>query len=585
MSNQRQKLLQEIIEQSSDPDLIKKAYEFAEKAHKGQKRQSGEDYIIHPLYTAYYLSELKLSAVTVAAGFLHDVIDDTPITSEQIKKEFGKDIAFLVEGVSKLGKIKYRGVERYIENLRKVFFAMAKDIRVILIKLCDRLHNLQTLKYLPPEKAKRIAIETLDIYAPISFRLGMREMTGKLEDAAFPFAYPNEYKQLLKQVKEKYEERKKYLRKIQPIVLKQLKKQRIQPIEIDYRSKYYWSLYKKLQRYDNDLSKIYDLVAMRIIVKDIEDCYKTVGVIHKLWNPLLGRIKDYIATPKPNGYRSLHTTVFCIGGRITEFQIRTPEMHKEAQYGIAAHWYYSEQKGLKAYIKRLIAKAPERGFYWIAQLGEYQENTRGISPDKYLESLKLDFFRNRIFVFTPQGDVIDLPEGATPVDFAYAIHTEVGNHCNQAKVDGKIIGLNQPLKNGEMVEIITVKNRKPSRDWLNFVKTNLARYRIKSCFKEETKIDKKEIIAKVLSPLSKIRKRIKPIKSKPQKPAKVSLAGQTGIMINLAKCCSPKNGDKIVGYITKDRRATIHKIDCANFKKIKKKWPQKIVKATWKQEK
>ena len=420
MSNHRQKLLQKIIEQSSDPDLIKKAYKFAEQAHKTQKRQSGEDYIIHPLLTAYYLSELKLGSTTIAAGLLHDVVDDTDATSEQIQKEFGKDIAFLVEGVSKLGKIKYRGVERYIENLRKVFFAMAKDIRVILIKLCDRLHNLETLKYLPKEKAKRIAVETLDIYAPISFRLGMRDLTGRLEDTAFPFALPDEYNQLVEQVKEKYEERRKYLRKIKPIVLKQLRKQRIQPIEIDYRSKHYWSLYKKLQRYDNDLNKIYDLVAMRIIVKDIQDCYKAIGVIHKLWNPLLGRIKDYIATPKPNGYKSLHTTVFCVGGRITEFQIRTPEMHREAERGIAAHWYYSEQKGLKTYIKRLIAKAPERGFHWIAQLGEYQEKTRGLSPDKYLKSLKLDFFNKRIFVFTPKGDVIDLPEGATPVDFAFA---------------------------------------------------------------------------------------------------------------------------------------------------------------------
>ncbi len=624
MANQNQKLLQEIIKQSSDPDLIKKAYRFAEEAHRGQKRQSGEDYIIHPLYTAYYLSELKLSPTTVAAGLLHDVVDDTPITQKQIKKEFGKDIAFLVEGVSKLGKIKYRGVERYIENLRKVFFAMAKDIRVILIKLCDRLHNLQTLKYLPPEKAKRIAIETLDIYAPICFRLGMREMTGRLEDAAFPFAYPNEYKQLLEQVKEKYEERKKYLRKVQPIVLKQLKKHGIQPIAVDHRSKHYWSLYKKLQRYDNDLSKIYDLVAMRIIVKNVEDCYKTIGVIHELWNPLLGRIKDYIATPKTNGYRSLHTTVFCVGGKITEFQIRTLEMHKEAEYGIAAHWYYSEQKGLKAYIKRLITKPPEKEHRWIAQLGEYQEKTRGLSPDKYLESLKLDFFRNRIFVFTPRGDVIDLPEGATPVDFAYAIHTEIGDHCNQAKVDGKITALDRELKNGEMVEIIVDKNRKPSRDWLNFVKTNLARYRIKNCFKEEIKIDKKEILVKALSSLPKIRKKTssqtldgalktksitgdissaqtpeqkqalecsalqleaKPIKLKPQKSAKVSLAGQTGIMINLAKCCSPKNGDKIIGYITKNRIATIHKTDCRNLKRIRERWPQKIVKANWKKEK
>jgi len=266
------------------------------------------------------------------------VVDDTEITSKEIKKNFGKDIAFLVEGVSKLGKIKYRGKERYIENLRKVFLAMARDLRVILIKLCDRLHNLETLKYLSREKAKRIAIETLEIYAPISFRLGMRELTGRLEDAAFLFAYPYEYQQLTKQVKDKYEQRRKYSDKIKPIILKNLRKEGVQSIEIYCRSKRYWSLYKKLQRYDDDLNKIYDLVALRIIVKNIEDCYKTIGIIHKLWKPFPGRIKDYIASPKLNGYRSLHTTVFCKNGKITEFQIRTPQMHKEAEYGIAAHW-------------------------------------------------------------------------------------------------------------------------------------------------------------------------------------------------------------------------------------------------------
>ncbi len=580
MSNQHQKLLQKIIKDSPDPKLIKKAYEFAEKAHKGQKRKSGEDYIIHPLYTAFYLCEMKLSPNTVAAGLLHDVVDDTPITQEEIKKEFGKDIAFLVQGISKLGKIKYRGKERYIENLRKVFFAMAKDIRVILIKLCDRLHNLETLKYLPTEKAKRIALETLEIYAPISFRLGIRNLTGRLEDAAFPWAYPFEYQQLVKQVKDKYEQRRKYLDKVKPIVAKRLRKERILPIEIHYRSKRYWSLYKKLQRYDQDLNKIYDLVALRIIVKDIKDCYKTIGIIHKLWKPLPRRIKDYIASPKPNGYRSLHTTVFCMNGKITEFQIKTPQMHKEAEYGIAAHWYYSEQKGLKAYIRRLITKPPEKDLKWIKQLGEYQEKTRDFSSDKYLESLKIDFFSNRIFVFTPQGDVIDLPEGATPIDFAYAIHTEVGNLCQQARVDGKIASLNYPLQNGNLVEIITNKNRKPSRDWLKFVKTNLARYRIKSSFKEEIKIEKKQIISPVPLPSPK-----KIAKIKSPKITKIFLAGETGMQTNLAKCCSPQIGDKIIGYITQNSGATIHRAGCKNLKRLQKKWPQKVIEASWKSKK
>ncbi|MCK4781569.1 bifunctional (p)ppGpp synthetase/guanosine-3',5'-bis(diphosphate) 3'-pyrophosphohydrolase [Candidatus Parcubacteria bacterium] len=575
----------------ADFELIKKAYDFAKKAHQGQKRESGEDYIQHLLRTACCLAEMKLSANTIAAGLLHDTVEDTEITNKDIQKEFGKEIAFLVEGISKLGKIKYHGVQRHVENLRKIFLAMAKDIRVVLIKFCDRLHNLETLNYLPPEKQKRIAMETLEIYAPLCYRLGMGGLKGRLEDVSFPYVYPKEYQELLNQVKEQYEEREKYLKKVNSVVEKKLRKAGVRVIEIHSRSKRYYSLYKKLQRYDNDLSKIYDLVALRIIVKDVKDCYRTLGIIHKLWKPLPGRIKDYIAMPKLNTYRSLHTTVFCLGGKIIEFQIRTPKMHKEAEFGIAAHWYYSEQRGLASRIKKLITKAPEKKLQWVKQLQEWQEEAKDFSPDEYLKSLKIDFFKNRIFVFTPRGDVIDLPDGATAVDFAYAVHTEVGNQCAGAKINEKMVSLSQPLKNEDVVEIIIDKKRIPSQDWLKFVKTNMARSRIKNWFKRESQssrlIKGKQILGKAIQDIKiKEKKVIKSLKIslKPKKKPKVFIAGKTGYLINLAKCCDPKPGDKIQAYITKDQGASVHKIDCARLKQAQKKWPQKIIQASWKKQ-
>jgi len=565
----------------ADFELIKKAYNFAEKAHQGQKRESGEDYIQHCLSTAYHLAEMKLGTITIAAGLLHDVVEDTEITNKDVQKEFGKEIAFLVEGISKLGKIKYRGVQRHVESLRKIFLAMARDIRVVLIKFCDRLHNLETLSYLPSEKQKRIALETLEIYTPLAYRLGTRGLCGRLEDAAFPYVYPKEYQELLTQVKERYEEREKYLKKVKPIIEKKLKKAGVKVIEIHSRSKRYYSLFKKLQRYDNDINKIYDLVALRIIVKDIKDCYRTLGIIHKFWKPLSGRIKDYIAVPKHNGYRSLHTTVFCLDGKIIEFQIRTPKMHREAEFGIAAHWYYLEQKGLRSYIKRLITKAPGKELVWVKQLREWQEETKGVSPDEYLKSLKIDFLKNRIFVFTPRGDVIDLPDGATPVDFAYAIHTEIGNQCAGAKVNEKMVSLSQSLKNEDVVEIIIDKKRTPSQDWLKFVKTNMARSRIKAWFKKESQPNR---LVKSKEILSQAFQKIKPKRIKKEKKAKVFIAGKTGYLINLAKCCCPKPGDKIQAYITKDQGASVHRVGCGNLKRAQKKWPQKIIEASWKKQ-
>ena len=582
MSNKKQKLFQELIKDSKDPKLIKKAYQFAEKAHRNQKRTSGDEFIIHPLRTAICLKKAKLCPTTIAAGLLHDVPDDTAVTDEEIKKEFGKEIALLVEGTSKLGKIKYHGIERQAENFRKLFLAMAEDIRVIFIKLCDRLHNLKSLNYLRPDKAKRIALETIEIYAPLAYRLGIGEIKGKLEDFAFPYAYPDEYKKLISRVKDRYEKREKYIKKIVPIVKKELEKEGIKLIEINSRAKHYYSLYQKLKRYDDDLDKIYDLVALRIIVKNIEECYKTLGIIHKIWKPLPERTKDYIARPKPNSYRSLHTSISCLDNKIIEIQIRTPKMHQEAELGIAAHWYYSEQKGLKTYIKRLVSKPPERNLYWLKQLREWQEETKKFSPDRYLESLKIDFFGQRVFVFTPKGDIIDLPEKACPVDFAYAIHTEVGNHCQEAKVNGKIARLNQELNSGDLVEIITNKNRTPSRDWLDFVKTSLAKIRIKKWFSPAEQPEKKASLHKILSfiPIP-VKKKKKLKEEKTLKKGTVSLAGEKGMLTNIAKCCSPQPGDKIIGYVTKSKGATIHKVDCSNLKRSKEKWPQKIIKATW----
>ncbi|MDO8264932.1 MAG: RelA/SpoT family protein, partial [Candidatus Parcubacteria bacterium] len=483
-------LLQQIIKDRPDSKIIEQAFELAKEAHEGQKRFSGEDYIWHPLKVAQILNEMKLDSKTIAAGLLHDVPEDTTVTLDDIEEKFGKEISFLVDGVSKLGKLRYpktevdlkpiktrakNPIDIHAENLRKMFFAMAEDIRVILIKLADRMDNMRTIKYLPKEKQKRFALETLEIFAPLASRLGMGELRGSLEDLAFPCLYPTEYKWLESQIKERYAERIKYLKKLRTILIKILRKERIETITIDFRVKHYWSLYQKLLKHDMDLEKIYDLVALRIIAKDVESCYKVLGIIHKYWKPMPGRIKDYISLPKPTGYQSLHTTVFCVSGKITEIQIKTPEMHEEAEHGIAAHWAKKEGVGFNARRKK---------FSWVSQLADWQKET--IKSQEFLEGLKIDFFKNRIFIFTPKGDVIDLPDGATAIDFAYSLHTELGNHCSSAKINGKITPLSHSLKNGDMLEIIIDKNKKPSRDWLDFVKTNIAKTRIKEFLKKES---------------------------------------------------------------------------------------------------
>ena len=587
MPNQQ---FQQILKNTSNLKLIKSAFEFAKNAHQEQKRASGEDYISHPLRVAQILSEMKLDPKTVAAGFLHDVADDTKKTLEDIEKEFGQEIAFLVNGVSKLGKLRYpkeglqvepiemrikNPIDLRAENLRKMFFAMAEDLRVVLIKLADRLDNMETLSSVQPEKQKRIALEPLEIFAPLANRLGIGDMRSRLQDLAFIYLYPKEYEWLIKNVEERYETRKKYLESFKKVLIKIFQKERIKIIDIHYRPKHYWTLYQKLLQHEMSFDRVYDLVALRIIVEDVKTCYEVLGIIHKFWKPLPGRIKDYIAFPKPNGYRALHTTCLCLGGKITEIQIKTKEMHEEAEYGITAHWAMKEGINLKSQGKR---------FSWVQQLKDWQSK---ISESKdFLEGLKIDFFKNRIFVFTPKGDVIDLPEGACAIDFAYMVHSNIGDRCKAAKVNGKMIQISRPLKNGDLVEILVDKNQKPSRDWLKFVKTGLARSRIKSFLKQDSPAEGLKNFLKKTAEIIRFPKlrRAKlgsPKKKTPKIEMVVSLAGQTGIQIHLAKCCLPKPAEKIKAYITKDRGATVHKADCRDMKEIQKKWPQKIIEATW----
>lgn len=455
----------------SDEKLLREAYEFAKKAHRGQLRASGDPYITHPLMTAKKLAEIGMTDNMIAAGLLHDVPEDTEYSLTEIEVHFGKDIQNLVKGITKLSKIKYRGYARYIENLRKMIMAMAQDIRVIIIKCADRIHNLQTLNHLPKAKQERIARESLEIFAPIANRLGVNLYQSQLELLAFKYVYPKDYKWIQNILQNKKTEQKRVqMEKDIDLLRKELNKEGIKYLELYGRSKHPYSLYRKLLRKNRDIKKIYDLIAMRIIVPTVADCYITLGLIHQLWKPLTGRIKDYIAQPKVNGYQSLHTTVFDKSGMITEIQIRTPEMHEKAELGIAAHWLYHEKQQ-----QRKMDKSHQQ---WLSQLQKWQKEIK--HNPKAIDNMKIEMFNNRCYVFTPRGDVIELPEEATPVDFAYNIHTEIGNTCEGAFVNGKYVPLDTKLKNGDMVEIITNKNRKgPNQNWLNFVKTKVARTNIK----------------------------------------------------------------------------------------------------------
>ncbi|MBI3638402.1 bifunctional (p)ppGpp synthetase/guanosine-3',5'-bis(diphosphate) 3'-pyrophosphohydrolase [Candidatus Wolfebacteria bacterium] len=467
-------------------NLVKKAFDFSKSAHEGQKRMSGEPYFQHSYKTALKLIEWRLDPQTIIAGLLHDTIEDTPYDLEKIKNEFGEEISFLVEGVTKLGHLKYRGAKARAENLRKMILALSQDLRVVLIKLADRLHNMKTLSAIPPQKQKRIALETYEIYATLAYRLGMQGLAGELQDLSFPYLYPEEYKWLTENVKERYEERVKYLEKVRPILEKALGENGIEIIKIDSRAKRYASLYRKLKRHEMNLDLIYDLVAERIIVKTIEDCYAALGIIHQMWPPLPGRIKDYIALPKPNGYQSLHTTVFCVDNKPTEFQIRTQKMNEEAELGIAAHWVYEEEKENSESGEKKVVFGKKRELGWVKQLREWQKDFP--DSEEFIDSLKIDFFKDRIFAVTPKGEVIDLPAESTPIDFAYHVHSEIGDQAAGARVNNKIAPLDYKLSSGDVVEIIIQKNKKPSESWLSFVKSEAARKKIQAYLREKKSV-------------------------------------------------------------------------------------------------
>ncbi|PIQ66933.1 MAG: hypothetical protein CO184_00065 [Candidatus Zambryskibacteria bacterium CG_4_9_14_3_um_filter_40_16] len=493
--------LSEIVTLINNPqkdqiDLVSRAFEFAETAHKNKVRLSGEPYFLHSLETAKILAEYGMDTYTIAAGLLHDTIEDGAASREDIESEFGKEILFLVEGVTKLGKIRYQGLDRHNESLRKLFIAISQDIRVLMIKLADRLHNMRTLSFVPTEKQKRIASETLEIYAPTAYRLGIRKLSRELEDLSFLFLFPKEYSNVETVVKQKYGEMVSNLEKFIKSVKKSLAKEGMVSVKTEYRVKGMYSLYKKLQSKEKNVEKIYDILAVRIIVETINDCYQALGIVHGNWRPLPGRIKDYIAFPKPNGYQSLHTTVFVGDGNIVEIQIRTNDMHHHCEYGIASHILYKGGKDSKKLYENLnwIPKFVQQINFsplantlatkyknipdWIKELAKIQTNQE--NEVSLQNDIRNDFFNQRIFVFTPKGDVIDLPKESSPIDFAFAIHSDVGNHMFGAKVSGKMASLDSKLNNGDIVEILTRPSAKPSSKWLEYAKTSGAKKHIRA---------------------------------------------------------------------------------------------------------
>lgn len=503
--------IEEINSQMNSPSgrdlgLIEKAYKFSQAAHEGQRRLSGDDYFLHLSETAKILAEFGMGAIAVAAGLLHDSIEDGKATANEIKKEFGGEILFLVEGVTKLGKLRYRGADRHNESLRKLFVAMSQDIRVLMIKFADRLHNMRTLSHVDGGKQKRIAQETLEIFAPIAYRLGIRKLSRELEDLSFPYVYPQEYEKVKQFSKENYEKNLKNLEDFLKSVKKALAKESLTNVRTEYRVKGLYSLYKKLQNKEHNEENIYDILALRIIVPEVTDCYKALGIIHGNWQPLPGRIRDYIALPKPNGYQSIHTIVFTGNGSLVEIQIRTEDMHEHAEYGIASHISYKEGRregkvpDSLGWINSLL---PKRSFkevidnesvpalvskfqdipHWIKDLVKYRQSID--NHEIFNEDLRNDFFQHRIFVFTPLGDVVDLPKDSTPIDFAYSIHSDIGDHIWGTKINGKLVSLDTKLQSGDIVEIVTRSSAKPTTKWLESVKTTLARRQIRGALLKE----------------------------------------------------------------------------------------------------
>lgn len=635
MSEQKNASIQDVIAKRKeharrvDTKLIMRAYNYAVKLHGDQLRKSGEPYIIHPLDVAYILADIGLDDNTICAALLHDVVEDTKATEEDLTREFGKEISEMVAGVTKLGKISFASVEeQQVENYRKMFLAMGKDIRVILIKLADRLHNMRTLKYLKRDRQLAISKETMDLYAPLANRLGVYSLKWELEDLAFKYLYPDEFHELVEGINKKREERLKFIDEIMDNIRVNLKKNKIDA-EVTGRAKHLYSIYRKMKRDNKTLDQIYDLFALRILVNSVKDCYAALGVVHEMYSPMPGRFKDYIAVPKPNMYQSIHTTLLGEKGTPFEVQIRTWEMHRIAEYGIAAHWAYKEAS---YFGKKQSVKVEDDKLAWLRETLEWQKDMQ--DPQEFLDTLKTELFEDEVYVFTPKGKIIVLPRGATPIDFAYNIHAEIGHHMTGCKINSKMMPIITPLKSGDIVEIITSDNSKgPSRDWLKFVKSSSAKNKIKSWFKKALKaeniekgkdlIDKEikriglthtelfkqeyiepmmekyhykdlddmyaavgfgansafKVISRILQEYRKeheeesIEEKIEELakaKSGRTKPSNsgVIVKGIDNCLVKLSKCCNPLPGDEIVGYITKGRGVSIHRKDCPNLKNL-----------------
>ncbi|MBD3313658.1 RelA/SpoT family protein [Candidatus Woesearchaeota archaeon] len=528
-------LIEEVLKTNpkANQQLIKKAYDFAKEVHTGQVRRSGEPYIVHPVETAKILAGFRADSATICAALLHDCVEDGCVSLDSVRKNFGTEIVNLVEGVTKITGVQFDSKEEYkAENLRKILLATAKDIRVMLIKLADRLHNMMTLNYFREDKQKRIAKETLEIFAPIAHKLGMWKMKGELEDLTLKHLDPEAYNLLRDKIAAKRQEREARAKSLIDTINNKLKERGIET-EIDGRAKYFFSIYQKMKKEGKDFNEIYDLIAIRIVTSTIPECYAALGILHELYKPMPGRFKDYISVPKANGYQSLHTSVMSEFGRIMEVQIRTKDMHHMAEEGIAAHWRYKGEERDKKFDRRMS---------WLKQLLDWKRDSK--TAQEFIESLKIDLFENEIVVFTPKGDPISLPVGSTPIDFAYAVHTNIGSQCSQAEVNNIVVPLDYKLKNGDIVNIITKRNAKPSRNWLNFVKTSKARSKIKSELnisidtREKEDGKEKEDVSKSIEILSK------------KAPLKFS------------KCCNPGYGDPIIAFYTKDGKITVHRKDC-----------------------
>ena len=651
MENNKEITIKDILEKvrknkrRPDNKLILKAYEYARTQHGEQLRKSGEPYIIHPLNVAYIVAELGLDEPTICAALLHDVVEDTKATNEDIVKEFGEEIAEMVSGVTKLSVIQFATYEEnQVENYRKMFLAMGKDIRVILIKLADRLHNMRTLKYLTRDRQIAISKETMDLYSPLANRLGLYSIKAELDDLGFKYLYPEEYREIAEGINKKREERLQFLNKIMEDIRKELKKQRIEA-EVTGRAKHLYSIYKKMKRDNSTLDQIYDLFAMRIIVNSVKDCYAALGVVHEMYSPMPGRFKDYIAVPKPNMYQSIHTTLLGEKGTPFEVQIRTWDMHKVAEFGIAAHWAYKEANFLGR--GKQNVKVKQDDLAWLRETIEWQQEMQ--DPQEFLETLKTELFEDEVYVFTPKGAIKSLPKNSTPIDFAYSIHADIGNKMTGCKINSKMMPIITPLKNGDIVEIITSDNsRGPSLDWLKFIKSSQARNKINSWFKKEKKeenIEKgKDLIEKEVKRLSipypelfkpeyikpmlerykyenldqmylavgfgantatkvvarmlieyrkdhkekNIEEEIENLNSRTAKKPKSSnygviVKGIDNCLVKLSKCCNPLLGDEIVGYITKGRGVSIHRKDCPNVKELLKEG-NRMIDVSWAKE-